>query len=209
MSGASHRLGRVLSFAWAYRLAKAGIGAQRASRTFVETYIEPAPGMRILDLGCGPADVLEDLEGVDYVGVDLSGAYIEAARARFGGRGRFLCGDVGQLPADLAGPYDRVLALGLLHHLEDTECLALLARAASLLAPGGLLVTLDGCYRDGQSPLARFFLGRDRGRRVRTAEGYLALARLAFPAVESHLREDLLRIPYTHLILRGRKPSTS
>ena len=67
-----------------------------------------------------------------------------------------------------------------------------------------MLVTLDGCYRDGQSPFARLLLRRDRGRRVRDREGYVQLAEGLFGSVEAHLREDLLNVPYTHLILQCR-----
>ena len=43
---------------------------------------------------------------------------------------------------------------------------------------------------------------KDRGKFVRTREEYLRLASARFPKVEPHLRHDLLRIPYTHLIMR-------
>ena len=204
MSQSSHRLGVLLSFSWAYRLFRWLIGAQRMGPAFVGEYIRPAPGMRVLDLGCGPADVLEHLPDLRYVGVDLSEDYIQTARARHGARGHFMCCDVADLPEEFAGPYDRILALGLLHHLEDAEARRLLETCSRLLAKNGMLVTLDGCYRDGQGRWARFFLDRDRGRRVRDREGYLKLAEGLFGSVEAHLREDLLNLPYTHLILQCR-----
>jgi hypothetical protein len=70
------------------------------------------------------------------------------------------------------------------------------------LRPHGRLVPFDGCYVPGQSPIARWFLGKDRGRFVRTREEYARLASATFGNVELNLRHDLLRIPYTHLIMR-------
>ena len=65
-------------------------------------------------------------------------------------------------------------------------------------------MTIDPCFAPGQSPVARWLLRRDRGRFVRTRPAYLALAREAYPSVESDLRHDLLRIPYTHLVMVAR-----
>jgi hypothetical protein len=41
----------------------------------------------------------------------------------------------------------------------------------------------------------------DRGRYVRTAESYLALAGEFFSSVEYETRHDLLRVPYDHFIM--------
>jgi hypothetical protein len=45
-------------------------------------------------------------------------------------------------------------------------------------------------------------LAKDRGKFVRTRDEYLRLASTRFSKVEPHLRHDLLRVPYTHLIMR-------
>jgi len=63
------------------------------------------------------------------------------------------------------------------------------------------MITNDGCYVPGQSQTKRFLLSRDRGRYVRTESQYLELAREYFDEVRPNIREDVLRIPYTHLIL--------
>ena len=74
--------------------------------------------------------------------------------------------------------------------------------AHTALKPGGALVTLDGCFVPDQSRVARALLKRDRGQFVRTPGEYTRLAASVFPQVESHVCHDLLRIPYTHLIMR-------
>jgi SAM-dependent methyltransferase len=142
------------------------------------------------------------LPPVEYVGVDQSARYIEAARSRFGSRGRF---DVRSISETLGYDYsdfDIVLATGVLHHLSDEGALSLFRLAKSVLRPEGVLVTLDGVYVAGQSAIARGLLRLDRGKFVRSERDYLALASDVFPTVEPHIRHDLLRIPYTHLVMR-------
>jgi len=38
----------------------------------VENYIRPRDGDRILDIGCGPGDILEFLPSVEYLGFDVN-----------------------------------------------------------------------------------------------------------------------------------------
>jgi SAM-dependent methyltransferase len=172
-------------------------------RIYVSEYVRPVPAEKLLDIGCGPGDILEDLPAVDYLGFDINPKYVEAAQKRFGHRGRFFCGDVGLTTIDQeAGSFDLVLATGVLHHLDDSQALSLFKLARKALKPGGRLVTYDGCFVAGQPKLARFVVSQDRGRYVRESAEYAKLASLVFPAVRSFVRHDLLRIPYTHVILQ-------
>ena len=171
---------------------------------FVTEYIRPRPGDRILDLGCGVADVLAALPAVDYLGVDANPDYVAAAARRHGGRGRFVCARIDQAALDAPASYDLVLGLGVLHHLDDGEALGFLRLAARALRPGGRLVTHDGCFVAGQSRLARLLVSWDRGKNVRRADAYRALAAQVFPEVALHVRHDMLRIPYSLAILECR-----
>jgi len=167
----------------------------------VDTYVRPRSGDRILDIGCGPADILEYLPNVDYVGVDVSQQYIDSAKRRFGNRGTFLVGKVGDDAIDQATTFDIALALGIIHHLDDGEAIQLFELAQSALKPEGRLVTVDGCYMDGQPRFVRYLLSKDRGQYVRTMEGYVALASKVFTNVKVTIRYDLYRIPFTHIML--------
>jgi len=191
----------LLSLPPVYRLFQKLVGATRTRRTLAREYILAAPGDRVLDIGCGTAEILDFLPGVDYVGFDQSRSYIESARRRHGSRGTFLDRDVGAVDAGELGEFDRVLALGVLHHLDDPEVRRLFGIAKARLRPGGRLVTFDPCYQEGQSRIARYLIDRDRGRNTRTEGGTLALAREFFPRAEATVRQDLLNIPYTHIIL--------
>jgi len=192
----------LLAQARVYSLFARLIGATRGRQDYVQRYIRPRPGDRVLDIGCGPADILEALPEMDYTGFDISPEYIASARKRFGNRARFLCEDVGAASIEREqGTFDLVLATGVVHHLEDEQALKLFDLARRALRSQGRLITFDGCYVPGQSRFARWMLDKDRGRFVRSREEYSRLASLRFSRVESHVRHDLLRIPYTHLIL--------
>lgn len=196
---------RMLNLAAAYsafRAAAAGGGAAR----FVRDVLRPVEGERILDIGCGPADVLEHLPGVDYVGFDSQENYIRRARRRYGHRGEFLHGRVSETTLDQLAPFDAVLALGVIHHLDDPEAERLFSLAASAMKPTGRLVTIDGCFVAGQSWLRRTVLQCDRGRFVRNRDEYLALANARFAAVNERLFTDLIRLPYTHLVMECQRP---
>lgn len=168
---------------------------------FIDHYIAARPGDRILDVGCGPAMILNWLPKVSYLGVDLNPIYIQDARARFGDRGTFLVQDVRSLDLQTHANYTVVLALSLLHHLDDDEGMGLLAELQRRMAPGARLITIDPARVPGQHWLARFLIERDRGRNVRQPEEYAALARRVFARVELFEHDDMMRVPYNHAVL--------
>jgi len=197
------KLSSLLSLPAGYRIFRWMMGGESAWKTYLAEYVKPAPGNKILDIGCGPADVLNYLPDVNYTGLDISQEYICSAKKRFGSKGRFWCGDVGLAAIEgEQGTFDLVLATGVIHHLDDAQAARLFDLARLALCPNGRLVTLDGCYVPQQSRIARWLLSKDRGEFVRTREDYLRLALARFSKVEPHLRHDLLRVPYTHLIMR-------
>lgn len=191
-----------LSLPTIYRLFRATVLGD-GCRIHMSEYVRPLPREKVLDIGCGPGDILHYLPGVDYLGFDINPQYIRAAQQRFAGRGRFFCGDVGLATIEQeAATFDLVLATGVLHHLDDEQSIRLFRLAHKALKSTGRLVTFDGCFAAGQPKLARFVVSRDRGKFVRQPQEYVQLAASAFPRIESFVRHDLLRIPYTHLILQ-------
>lgn len=180
------------------------MGADRIRRELVANYIRPAVGMRILDIGCGTARILDYLPDVDYHGFDLSQRYIDEAQRRCGDRGHFRCALVEQATLDDMPPFDIVLAVGVLHHLDDNSALSLLNLAKCALRPGGRLVTIDPCYDLAQNPVARFLVSRDRGQNVRSGGAYRELAYNVFAHVQGEVRHRAW-IPYTHWVMECTK----
>jgi SAM-dependent methyltransferase len=193
----NHGVRAVLAHPVIYNLFQSMVGANRMQQEIVHTYLRPWTGAQVLDIGCGTATVLDHMSDVTYVGLDLSKNYIDIAQACYGDRATFYACDAAQLVTRVDMSFDLILACGLLHHLDDDQAKVLLADARKLMASHGRLVTVDGSWVHGQSPIAKFLLSRDRGRNIRSPEAYGALARQSFGHVKIDIRHDLLRIPFT------------
>jgi len=201
----------ILSIPIAYSIFRKCVASQRAVDIYVNKTIAVKSRDKILDIGCGPGDILENLPiDVDYTGYDIDENYINKAKAKYGDRGNFICKRVSEISlSDEIGSFDIVLASGLLHHLSDTEAIHLFNLAKTILKPNGRLITLDCCYTPNQNSIARWIISKDRGEYVRNEEGYASLANQVFSDVKKEVHHNLLRIPYTHIIMECTKINAS
>ena len=96
------------------------------------------PGHRVLDVGCGPGQFTRGLpDEVDVVGVDISPAMLERARAgRPAGQYRLYSYEQ-PLPGEL-GRFDCILAIGCFEFCSDLE--RAFAHLAAGLRPGGRML---------------------------------------------------------------------
>ena len=95
---------------------------------------ETIPAGHVLEIGSGPgwdADALEDA-GMTVRRTDITQSFIESQRARGKEADRL---DV--INDDLGGPYDAVVTLHVLQHVEPSDLPAVLAKVAGALRPGG------------------------------------------------------------------------
>lgn len=96
--------------------------------------IETVPAAHALEIGSGPgwdADFLEEA-GLTVRRTDVTQAFIDSQRARGKKADRL---DV--INDDLGGPYDAVVALHVLQHVEQGDLPGVLAKVADALSPGG------------------------------------------------------------------------
>nr|WP_269845550.1 class I SAM-dependent methyltransferase [Mycobacterium lehmannii] len=181
------------------------MGARRGRDWIVRDLIRPFSSMRVLDLGCGPAQILGHLPAnVTYVGYDMSPEYIEAARRNFGPRGTFHCGLLQQAEVSRLEPFDLVMGIGVLHHLDDETAREFMKLAKMALKPKGRTLTLDPCFTPRQNPVARFIISRDRGQHVRDETGYRALGHGIFASISGRVTHQTW-IPYTHWAMECRE----
>jgi len=192
----------IFSHALIYNMAQCMVGAEKARRLLVQDYFPDRGDYRMLDIGCGTAEILRHLpDNIDYYGFDASTAYINQARQRFGERGTFKAELVREASLQDMEPFDIILAFGLLHHLGDDEARTLFSLASQALKKGGKLITIDPVFTTGQHPFAHWIISKDRGQNVRTPDQYIDLASTQFGQVQGEIRNDLLNVPYSHMIL--------
>lgn len=176
------------------------MGARKGWQRFVAEFVRPTPGCRILDIGCGPGDLLNYLPTVEYRGFDVSAAYISYATKKFADRGHFQCKILQKEDLPSLPKFDVVVASGLLHHMDDNQAHVLFELAYEALVPGGRLLTVDPVFEEGQNPLARYLITKDRGQNVRSGADYEGLAAGVFEQRKVIIRHKRW-IPYTHCFM--------
>jgi ubiquinone/menaquinone biosynthesis C-methylase UbiE len=135
------------------RYSRSKISDEAAYRAKLdETQQRLRPDMRLLEVGCGTGSTA--LEHAPHVGrihaTDLSSRMIEIATEKADKAGIDNIDFERASLADIAGRptrYDAVLALSLLHLLDDLD--EALASIHGLLEPGGLFVSNTACLADG------------------------------------------------------------
>jgi SAM-dependent methyltransferase len=102
-----------------------------------------APGVRILDAGCGSGrNMVELARHGSVVGVELSNASVEVARAR--GVGEVIEGSVMEMPF-AENSFDLAVSLDVIEHLQDDR--GALRELRRVVAPGGVLLVTVPAYQ--------------------------------------------------------------
>jgi SAM-dependent methyltransferase len=198
MSQRTTGLYRAITYPRVYKTLMEVLGADAALRRWAEI-LAVKPGIKMLDVGCGTANVRAYLPDIDYVGIDLNPKHIAFAKQRYGNSGTFLVGDASSLKEK--GSFDLISASALLHHLDDEQARQFFESLVPLLRPNGRIVTLDPVWLPQQRVIGRMLKAIDSGKNIRTEDGYQALLRDLPLTVQSETLHDLLRIPYDHFVM--------
>jgi len=160
--------------------------------------------VNVLDIGCGPATILESLPRVNYFGFDINSNYINYAKNKYQGSGNFFCKKLTNKDLKTLPKFDHVLLLGVLHHLSDSEVLNLLSIIKKLLKKNGNVITEDPIFIKNQNLISKFIIKRDRGNNVRDKENYIKLIKRKFKHVKSTIYHQKF-IPYTWFVMIFKK----
>jgi SAM-dependent methyltransferase len=194
----------ILSYPIVYSSFQRLMGAKSGWIEFVNDYVRPKINDKILDIGCGPADLLNYLPEIKYYGFDINESYIAKAKKKFGKNGNFYCKILDTNDLKNFPKFDLVIASGLLHHLNDNEAKNILNLAFKALKPNGRMITIDPCFVPNQNPIAFFLISKDRGQNIRNQSKYTKLAKSNFSNVKVTIKHKFW-IPYTHCIMECSK----
>lgn len=192
---------KILSIPQIYILWQNFVGDYKLRKIYCRDYIKAKSGDRILDIGCGPANMVKFLpKEIDYIGFDDSKQYIEKAKKLFPQKNYSFFQEKVNFAQNFDKKFDIIMANAILHHIDDNEADKLISFAKANLAKGGKFITLDGCYIENQSFIKKWLLKNDRGKFVREQNDYFKLFSKHFNQIKVSIREDLYNIPYTIII---------
>lgn len=161
------------------------------------------PGSTIVDLACGPANLLVELASMhpeaNFIGIDLSPAMLSCADELKTSVGlqnvRFVCGDITGLDMLADASADIVMSTLSLHHLPDNLLLAkCFSEIARVVCPGGAVHLMDFASLKRRATAKYFAYGRTKGLGEFLARDYENSLNAAF-RVENF--NDLLKILQT------------
>ncbi|MXX79462.1 MAG: methyltransferase domain-containing protein [Chloroflexi bacterium] len=171
--------------------------------------VEPAPGGRVVDLGCGTGVLTrvlhERTQASQTVGIDRSEAMLRKSAEHEGGGIRFERGDIAEFSGLDGGRLDVVFANASIQWVPDHA--SLFPRLAAMLKPGGQLAMQMPANEDHashavarevaqQSPHAEALGGFVYRHSIESAEWYAEqLARLGFAEQHVRIQVYLHRLP--------------
>ena len=192
----------ILSHSEVYNAFQRLLGSHRARDIIVSQYITPKSSDKVLDIGCGTAEILNHLpDNIQYTGFDLSKKYIISAQNKHKSNAIFYAKPLTETTLNHNNCFDIVIAIGLVHHLDDHEVIDLFKIAKQALNKSGIFFSVDPCYITGQSLISKLFVNLDRGKNIRKHDDYKQLAEQVFNNATVYHRNDLLFIPYDHTIM--------
>lgn len=141
----------------------------KGERKVLAEHFVCAPDEQVLDIGCGTGEFSVFFNPDNYTGVDIEKKYIKYAKKNY--KGKFLVVDANRLPFS-GGAFQKVVIVGVLHHLDDATSGRVLDEARRALAPGGTFLLMEDVDRPNNSFLTNLLHGLDNGKFIRTKEGY-------------------------------------
>lgn len=191
---------KILATPFFYSISQKLMSATAFRKKIVVNFVKKKPS-NILDIGCGPAEILENLKGISYYGFDINKNYIKSAKKNYLSNCSFFCQKFSANKIKKNIRFDYVLLLGLLHHLQDEEINLLLIEIKKVLKKKGKLLTLDNVYIDNQNFIAKKLINLDRGQHVRTKNEYIKLLKKNFKNVNTKIHHQNF-IPYTWFVTK-------
>ena len=185
----------LLSHTFFYSLVQRVMSGTSFREKIVKKYITKH-NVKVLDIGCGPAKILDILPKIHYYGFDINPIYINSAKIKYENKGKFFCKKFTSKNIKHLPKFDHILLLGVLHHLNDKEVNKLMTNIKRVLKKKGNMITVDNIFVNKQNFIAKFLIQMDKGENVRSREGYLNILKNHFKKINSKIYHQKF-IPYT------------
>ena len=153
--------------------------------------------LKILDIGCGPAQILEHIPQCDYYGYDIDQRSIQYAKKKYRQKNyHFYCKKFDKTEIKKLPKFDFIIFFGILHHLSNKEADKMLALCKRIMKKNSKLLTEDPILIEKQNVIAKFLIEKDRGTNVRQKKEYINLLKKHFKKIKNKVTHQFF-IPYT------------
>lgn len=153
--------------------------------------------LKILDIGCGPAQILEHIPKCDYYGYDIDRRSIQYAKKKYYQKNyHFYCKKFNKTELKKLPKFDFIIFFGILHHLSNKEVHEILKLCKKIMKKNSKLLTEDPILLENQNVIAKFLIKKDRGLNVRDKQEYINLLKKHFKKIKNKVTHQYF-IPYT------------
>ena len=153
--------------------------------------------LKILDIGCGPAQILEHIPQCDYYGYDIDNRSIQYAKKKYHQKNyHFYCKKFNKTELKKLPKFDFIIFFGILHHLSNKEVHEILKLCKKIMKKNSKLLTEDPILLENQNIIAKFLIKKDRGLNVRKKKEYINLLKKHFKKIKNKVTHQYF-IPYT------------
>ena len=153
--------------------------------------------LKILDIGCGPAQILEHIPKCDYYGYDIARRSIQYAKKKYYQKNyHFYCKKFNKTELKKLPKFDFIIFFGILHHLSNKEVHEILKLCKKIMKKNSKLLTEDPILLENQNVIAKFLIKKDRGLNVRDKQEYINLLKKHFKKIKNKVTHQYF-IPYT------------
>lgn len=139
---------------------------------------------KVLDAGCGTGILSTFFPNANYTGIDLDNKLINFAKENY--KKNFLVMSIDKLKFP-ANTFDKVIIVGVIHHLNDKISKIAFAEIKKVLKKGGKILVIEAI-----PPMSRYnLLGKllrhhDEGEFVRTLDDYESLFKNKFKVIKKY-----------------------
>lgn len=153
----------------------------------------------ILDIGCGPAYVLDFLKNksLKYYGYDTEMNHIDYAKKKYLNKNHFFfCKRFNKIQINKLPKFDYVFLFGIIHHLNNKEFKEIIFLIKKILKNKGKLIILDNILIKKQNIIAKILIKLDKGNYIRNLSDYKVLLKKNFKNFSYNIIKQKF-IPYT------------
>jgi SAM-dependent methyltransferase len=181
------------------------MSATKVREKIIYKLIKNKKNLNVLDIGCGPANILKKLSLINYYGYDIEINHINHAQKNFRSKNFhffdkiFSEKEIFNLPK-----FDFVLLLGIIHHLNNNEVKKILILIKRVLKKNGKLLILDNVLTQNQNFVAKYLIKKDKGNNIRNLNKYKLFLQKDYLIENIKINQQKF-IPYTWLTISCKK----